>query len=81
MGIYIDCRDASHRPAIFIGTIVLVAASFYFIGTISVELAPQSDANEISVDMEMAEGMNIAVVRQYLNELAEAVKAELPMDQ
>jgi len=70
-----------HRAAIFIGTIVLVAASFYFMGTISVELAPQSDANEISVDMEMAEGMNIAVVRQYLNELAEAVKAELPMDQ
>ena len=70
-----------HRAAIFLTTIALLAASFYFMGTISVELAPQSDANEISVDMEMAEGMNIAVVRQYLDELTEAVKAALPMDQ
>ena len=70
-----------HRTAIFLTTIALLAASFYFMGTISVELAPQSDANEISVDMEMAEGMNIAVVRQYLDELTVAVKAALPMDQ
>ena len=70
-----------HRTPIFIGTIILLALSFYFMRGIPVELAPQSDADEIDVDMEMAEGMNIAVVRQYLDELSVAVKASLPMDQ
>ena len=74
-------KALQYRAAIFLTTIALLAASFYFMGTISVELAPQSDANEIDVDMEMAEGTNIAVVRQYLDELSEAVKAVLPMDQ
>ena len=70
-----------HRTPIFLGTIILLVASFFFMGRIPIELAPQSDANEIDVDMEMAEGMNIAVVRTYLDELSEAVKASLPMDQ
>ena len=74
-------KALKRRAVVFLTTIVLLVASFYFMGTISVELAPQSDANEISVDMEMAEGMNIAVVRQYLDELSVAVKAALPMDQ
>ena len=69
------------RAMIFILTLLLLGGSFYLMGTISVELAPQSDASEIDVDMEMAEGMNIAVVRQYLDELAIMVKDVLPMDQ
>ena len=71
----------NHSRKVFIATFILLAACVYFWGTIPVELAPQSDANEIDVEMEMAEGMNIAVVRTYLDELAEAVKAVLPMDQ
>lgn len=74
-------RSISHRPAIFAITTIIVAVAVYFWTWIPVELAPQSDADEISVDMEMAEGMNIAVVRQYLDELAVAVKKVLPMDQ
>lgn len=70
-----------HRRLIFAIAAILVGVSVYFWGSIPVELAPQSDADEISVDMEMAEGMNIAVVRQYLDEMATAVKAVLPMDQ
>ncbi|MFK7846600.1 MAG: efflux RND transporter permease subunit [Rhodothermales bacterium] len=74
-------KSISKRPAIFIATILLVGTAAFFWSSIPVELAPQSDADEISIDMEMAEGMNIAVVRQYLDELAVAVKAVLPMDQ
>lgn len=74
-------NSISRRPAIFAVTTVLVVLAVYFWTWIPVELAPQSDADEISVDMEMAEGMNIAVVRQYLDELSVAVKNVLPMDQ
>ncbi len=70
-----------HRPTVFIVAIALVGLSAYFWTSIPVELAPQTDADEISVDMEMAEGMNIAVVRQYLDELALVVKAIVPADQ
>jgi HAE1 family hydrophobic/amphiphilic exporter-1 len=44
------------------------------------ELAPQSDADEIDVDFEMAEGTNIAVQNTYLQELEKIVRATLPMD-
>ncbi len=74
-------RSIARRPSIFIVTILLVVGAGYFWTMIPVELAPQSDADEISVDMEMAEGMNIAVVRQYLEQLVVVVKDVLPMDQ
>jgi hydrophobic/amphiphilic exporter-1 (mainly G- bacteria), HAE1 family len=44
-------------------------------------LAPQTDADEIDVDLEMAQGTNIAVVHQYLKELEIYVREVLPMDQ
>jgi HAE1 family hydrophobic/amphiphilic exporter-1 len=46
-----------------------------------VELAPQTDADEIDVDLEMAQGTNIAVVNEYLHELEELVREATPMDQ
>ena len=45
---------------------------------ISVELAPQTDASEIDIDLEMAQGTNIAVVMEYLDELEQNVKPLLP---
>src|SRR5699024_11993717 len=45
-----------------------------------VELAPQSDADEIDVDFMMAEGTNIAVQNEYLQELEKVVRANLPME-
>jgi HAE1 family hydrophobic/amphiphilic exporter-1 len=47
---------------------------------VSVELAPQTDANQIDVDLEMAQGTNIAVVMEYLDELEKRVKPMLPED-
>jgi HAE1 family hydrophobic/amphiphilic exporter-1 len=46
-----------------------------------VELAPQTDADEIDVDLEMAQGTNIAVVNEYLNEMEKLVREVTPMDQ
>ena len=71
----------NHRPAIFSFSVLLVVAAVFFWTKIPVELAPQTDADEISIDMEMAEGMNIAVVRQYLEEMAQLVEEVLPEDQ
>ena len=45
-----------------ISTILGVLAAIFLWRLLPVELAPQTDANEISIDLEMAQGMNIAVV-------------------
>lgn len=47
---------------------------------IPVELAPETEADEIDVEMEMAQGTNIAVVKSYLEELERAVRPLLPED-
>jgi len=69
------------RKIVFSTTIVLVAASFLVLPTIPVELAPPTDADEIDIDLDMAEGTNIAVVKTYLDELERNVKPLLPMDE
>lgn len=69
-----------HKKMVFAVTSVLVIASFLVIPVIPVELAPQSDADEIDVDFMMAEGTNIAVQNEYLKELEKVVLANLPMD-
>ncbi|MBD3258620.1 MMPL family transporter, partial [candidate division GN15 bacterium] len=46
-----------------------------------VELAPQTDANEIDIELEMGQGTNIAVVNNYLHEMEALVREVLPMDQ
>ncbi|MEZ4699201.1 MAG: efflux RND transporter permease subunit [Rhodothermales bacterium] len=74
-------RAIHRRGLVFIAVGIMLVLSGYFWTRIPVELAPQTDADEISVDMEMAEGMNIAVVRQYLDELALVVKSVVPPDQ
>lgn len=69
-----------HKLAVFGITAVLVAGCFIVVPYIPVELAPQSDADEIDVDFMMAEGTNIAVQNQYLQELEKVVRASVPME-
>lgn len=69
-----------HKKAVFSITGILVIGSFLLIPLIPVELAPQSDADEIDVDLMMAEGTNVAVQNEYLKELEHVVRANLPMD-
>ncbi|PIQ62704.1 MAG: acriflavin resistance protein [Bacteroidetes bacterium CG12_big_fil_rev_8_21_14_0_65_60_17] len=67
------------RKVVFSVTLVLVAASFLVLPTIPVELAPPTDADEIDIRLDMAEGTNISVVKTYLDELERNVKPLLPM--
>ena len=73
-------KTLEHKGAVFGLTAVLVTASFLLVPVIPVELAPQTDADEIDIDLVMADGTNIAVQNLYLKELEEIVRATLPMD-
>lgn len=69
-----------HKLIVFITTSVLVVGCFVIVPFVPVELAPQTDANEIDVDFLMGEGTNIVVQDRYLRQLEEAVRANLPME-
>ena len=73
-------RTLDRQKLVFGVTGVLVVGCFLLIPLIPVELAPQSDADEIDVDFMMAEGTNIAVQNAYLQELEKVVRANLPME-
>jgi HAE1 family hydrophobic/amphiphilic exporter-1 len=74
-------RHVVRRPGLVFGTTgALLAAALVAWLWIPVELAPQIDANEIDVDIEMAEGTNIAVVRSYVGELEGHVRRVLRPD-
>jgi len=70
-----------HRKTVFVVTGTLLVITIFLWQLIPVELAPQTDADEIDVDLEMAQGTNIAVVNEYLYELERIVKQSTPMDQ
>ena len=74
-------RVIHHRILVFLATGVLLVGAILLWPLLPVELAPQTDADEISVDLEMAQGTNIAVVNEYLKELEELVREAAPMDQ
>ena len=70
-----------HRKIVVGTTVLLLIATVLMWGLIPVELAPQTDADEIDVDLEMAQGTNIAVVNRYLHELERLVWEVTPEDQ
>ncbi len=69
-----------HRGKVLGATGALLVLTVLLWPLIPVELTPPTDADEIDVEMEMAQGTNIAVVREYLNELERAVLPILPED-
>lgn len=74
-------RALARRGRVFAAAFVLLLAAAALWPLIPVELAPQTDADEISVELEMAQGTNIAVVHPYLLELERLVREVTPMDQ
>lgn len=68
------------RRTVFAVAVVAVLIAFLLFPLIPVELAPQTEADEIDVRMEMEQGTNIAVVRAYLDELERAVLPLLPKE-
>ncbi len=77
---YSRLLDAALRRkrTVFAVTALLVAGGFAASPLIPVELAPQSEAELVDVDMRMAGGTNIAVVNRYLAELEQIVAGLLP---
>jgi len=73
-------RILGRRKLVFATTGVLLAGAIALWPFVSVELAPQTEANQIDVDLEMAEGTNIAVVMEYLDELEKRVQPVLPRE-
>lgn len=74
-------RLLHHRTMVLAGAGALLVAALLLWPLLPVELAPQTDADEISVDLEMAQGTSIAVVNEYLHELEALVREATPMDQ
>ena len=74
---FID-RALKRRWLVFAVTAVLLGGAVALWPMVSIELAPQTDANQIDIDLEMAQGTNIAVVMEYLEELEQEVKPVLP---
>lgn len=67
-----------HRGRVYAVTGALLAAALLLWPLVPVELAPQTEADEIDVDLEMAQGTNIAVVRSYVGELEALVRRTVP---
>jgi len=61
-------------------TVVLVGISVYVLPTIPFELTPQTDADEIRIQLTMEGGTNITVMYEYLQELERLVEAFVPME-
>jgi len=67
-----------HRWRVIGVTVVLLAVSVWLWRLLPVELAPQTEADEIDVSLEMAQGTNIAVMNEYLGTLEELVREAAP---
>lgn len=70
-----------HRGRVFLATGALLALALTFWGDIPVELAPQTDTKEIDVQIQAAEGTNVAVVRPYIDELEGLVRQVVPAEE
>ena len=71
----------AHKTRVVAGSVLAVTAAILAFPLIPVELTPQTDADEIDVEVEMADGTNIAVLHRYLDELEAIVKEHVPEDQ
>jgi HAE1 family hydrophobic/amphiphilic exporter-1 len=71
-------RLLARRGVVFgvTGALLLLALAFWPL--IPVELAPQTDADEIDIEFEMARGTNIVVVRTLVDELEDRVREVVP---
>ena len=67
-------KGAVQRKWMVLGlTAVLFGVSVYMIPNIPFELAPETEADEVRVSMRMEDGLNMAVIHSYFEELDEIV--------
>ncbi|NUM76851.1 efflux RND transporter permease subunit, partial [candidate division KSB1 bacterium] len=69
------------KRLVFAVTAALLLITILLWPLLPLELAPQTDADEIGVELQLAQGMNIAVANEYLKELERIVREVTPMDQ
>jgi len=74
-------KAIGRRKTVFAIAGTLLLTTLFLWRLLPVELAPQTDANEIDIDLEMAQGTNIAVMNEYLQEMEALVREVVPMDQ
>ena len=73
-------RALEHRRVIFGAAAALLVGAVLLWPLVPVELAPQTDTDEIDVEMEMAQGTNLAVARTYLEDLEQLIRPVLPTE-
>lgn len=71
----------NHKLLIFGGTTGLMLASLFFVQGVSYELAPETQSDEIDVNIRMDPGINITVLHSYLGELDRMVREVVPWDE
>lgn len=67
-----------HRYSVIVITTVLLATATYSARFLSMDLAPATESDEISIRMDMDEGTNITVVHAYMQELDRIVMGIIP---
>ncbi len=67
-----------HRGRVFAATGLALGLAIAAWPLIPVELAPQTEADEIDIQLEMERGTNIAISRAYTDELEDKVRAVVP---
>lgn len=74
---YAGVVDAAlrHRPTVFVVCGLMLAGALLVFRSIPVELAPQTDGDQLQVEMRMDDGTNISVIYRYAEILDEAVRS------
>ncbi len=74
-------RALNRKLLIAGGVFLLFGASLFGFRYIPYELTPDVDADEVRIRMTMADGTNIAVIHQYLEELDKKVREIVPSEE
>ncbi|MEX1197635.1 MAG: efflux RND transporter permease subunit [Pseudohongiellaceae bacterium] len=67
-----------HRLLVVAATTVVLVSATYGIRFLSMDLAPATESDEISIRMDMDEGTNITIVHAYMQELDRIVRGLVP---
>lgn len=70
----------THKATVIATTTALLLLSVFGVRLISLELAPQTEADQLSIRMRMDEGTNIAVMHSYLMEMDQIVRNIVPWE-
>jgi HAE1 family hydrophobic/amphiphilic exporter-1 len=68
----------NHRPTVIVTAVALVVAAWWMVPLIGVELLPQTDEGEVSVNAELGVGTRVERTEEALLKLEEMVKANVP---